>query len=105
MSSRRQALVTLGTATLAASFASFAQQARTFRIGFLSSEAASDPGQAARLDAMRDGLRERGYVEGRNIVIDARWAEGRYDRLPASSIVPLRKLPRIIATQCWSSPA
>ena len=85
MSSRRQALVTLGTATLAASFASFAQQARTFRIGFLSSEAASDPGQAARLDAMRDGLRERGYVEGRNIVIDARWAEGRYDRLPATS--------------------
>ncbi len=83
MKSRRQALLALATATLAASFASFAQQAKTFRIGFLSSEAPSDPSQAARLDAMREALRERGYVEGRNIVIDARWAEGKYDRLPA----------------------
>jgi putative tryptophan/tyrosine transport system substrate-binding protein len=34
------------------------------------------------IDAMRLGLREHGYVEGRNIVIEFRWAEGRYDRLP-----------------------
>jgi putative ABC transport system substrate-binding protein len=92
MKSRRQALLALATGTLAASFASLAQQPRTFRIGFLSSEAASDPSQAARLEALRAALRERGYAEGRNIVIDARWAEGKYDRLPAmaSELVALQ---------------
>lgn len=92
MNSRRQAIVALATAALAAPLASFAQQAKTFRIGFLSSEAASDPSQATRLEAMRAALREQGYVEGRNIVIDARWAEGKYDRLPAiaSELVALK---------------
>src|SRR6185369_9949350 len=86
-------------ATLAASLASFAQQLKTFRIGFLSSEAASDPSQAARLEALRAALRERGYAEGRNIVIDALWAEGKYDRLPAmaSELVAL-KVAAIVAS-------
>ena len=50
-------------------------------IGFLGSESASN--QAKRLEALRAGLRELGYVEGKNIVIEIRWAEGKYDRLPA----------------------
>jgi putative ABC transport system substrate-binding protein len=51
------------------------------RIGFLSSESASN--EAQRLETLRAGLRDLGYVEGRNIVFEVRWAEGHYDRLPA----------------------
>src|SRR5215813_1694078 len=50
------------------------------RIGFLTASSASS--QASRLDAFRQGLRELGYVEGKNIVIEYRYAEG-LDRLPA----------------------
>jgi putative ABC transport system substrate-binding protein len=50
-------------------------------IGFLS---AVSPGPFAhRLAAFRQGLNETGYVEGRNLTIESRWAEGQYDRLPA----------------------
>jgi putative ABC transport system substrate-binding protein len=53
---------------------------RVSRIGFLG--AASAAGSAKAIDILRTGLREFGYVEGRNIVIEFRWAEERYDRLP-----------------------
>lgn len=49
------------------------------RIGFLGMDSGM---QAMRLAAFQDGLRELGYVDGRNIVIDYRWAEGHFDRLP-----------------------
>jgi len=51
------------------------------RIGFLG--AASPYAIAARIEAFRQGLRELGYVEGKNIIIEYRYAEGKYDRLPA----------------------
>ena len=51
------------------------------RIGFLG--AASLYAIAARIEAFRQGLRELGYVEGKNIIIEYRYAEGKYDRLPA----------------------
>ena len=50
------------------------------RIGFLG--AATAASSASAIDALRSGLRELGYVEGRNIFIEFRWAEERYDRLP-----------------------
>src|SRR4029450_8450320 len=46
--------------------------------GFLGSLSASD----FRIEALRAGLRDRGYVQGKNIAIEFRWAEGNYDRLP-----------------------
>ena len=50
------------------------------RIGFLSGTSAS--GSAGNLEAFRQGLRDIGYVEGRNITLEYRYAEGKYDRLP-----------------------
>jgi putative ABC transport system substrate-binding protein len=53
---------------------------RVPRIGVLISETLS--GQASRIEALNGGLRDRGYVEGKNIAIEIRSAEGNYDRLP-----------------------
>jgi putative tryptophan/tyrosine transport system substrate-binding protein len=59
------------------------------RIGFLSPRSSSDVG---RLKAFQQGLRDLGYVEGQNIAIESRWAEGTYDRLPglADELVQLK---------------
>ena len=68
-------------ALLAAPLAADAQQAgKVPRIGFLPLTSPSD--RPRLLDAFRQGLRELGWVEGQNIVIDYRFAEGRLDRLP-----------------------
>jgi putative ABC transport system substrate-binding protein len=57
------------------------QQAKKIpRIGYLAP--ASPSGSSASLEAFRRGLRESGYIEGRNIIIEYRWAEGKLDRLP-----------------------
>ena len=50
------------------------------RIGYISPGSPSNQARVARLEAFRQGLREQGYVDGRNIAIDARWAQGNYDR-------------------------
>jgi putative ABC transport system substrate-binding protein len=69
----------LGAAAWARSV--YAQQIAMPVIGFLSSRS---PGESAGVvAAFRQGLREAGFVEGQNIAIAFRWAEGRYDRLPA----------------------
>jgi putative ABC transport system substrate-binding protein len=52
------------------------------RIGFLTPISPSDPQNALRLDAFRQGLRDLGYVEGKNINIEYKYAEGRSERLP-----------------------
>jgi len=54
------------------------------RIGLLLANSPSDSRATRQLQAFRQGLRERGYVEGQNIAIESRWAEGRYEQLPAS---------------------
>ena len=90
---------------LAALFAAAAAQpAGTVpRVGYISPGAASDPARQRRLEAFRQGLRELGYVEGQNVAIEARWAEGRYDRYPtlAADLVRL-KVDVIVA---WSGAA
>jgi putative ABC transport system substrate-binding protein len=71
------ALLALGAAPLAAE----AQQAaKVTRIGYLSANLAASP---HILEAFRQGLRDLGYVEGRNVVIEYRYAEGNVERLPA----------------------
>jgi len=91
MNNRRKLLVVLGASSLVVPLAAFAQQPmRINRIGFLLAETIS--GQASRVEALRAGLRDFGYVEGKNIVIEVRSAEGSYDRLPelAAELVRLK---------------
>src|SRR5437762_3051861 len=79
---RRDFIKVIGGMAMACPFVLHAQPlARVARIGFLGS--ASAPGSAKSVEALRTGLRDLGYVEGKNIVIEFRWAEGRYDRLSA----------------------
>jgi putative ABC transport system substrate-binding protein len=81
----------LGAGALAAPFVAFAQQSgKTFRIGFLGGGWQAT--RAKQFEALRDELRGRGYVEGKNLVIEARYAEGKYDRLPrlAAELVNLK---------------
>jgi putative tryptophan/tyrosine transport system substrate-binding protein len=74
----------LGVAVLGMPLPGEAQQAaRLPRIGFLAGGSLSDPRFPPFIEAFRQGLRELGHVEGRNIDIEFRWAEGHYDRLPA----------------------
>jgi putative ABC transport system substrate-binding protein len=85
------ALLILLPALLVAPLAAGAQQAaKVARIGFLS--AATSGVSPSPLDALRQGLRELGWVEGQNIAIDYRFAEGKSDRLPdlAAELVRLK---------------
>src|SRR5689334_1847976 len=79
---RREFITLLGGAAAALSPPLRAQRlAGTMaRIGFLG--AATPAGSASAIEALRTGLRDFGYVEGQNIIIEFRWAEERYDRLP-----------------------
>ena len=87
---RRDFITLLGGAAAAWPLAARAQQAKTPTVGVLGSETADI--FADRLRAFAQGLRDAGYVEGRNVVFEYRWAETRYDRLPqmASDLVSRR---------------
>jgi putative ABC transport system substrate-binding protein len=73
-------IITLGI--LLGSLAAQAQQTgNVYRIGFLGNSTAAL--EANLVGPFREGLRDLGYVEGRNVLIEYRWAEGKYDRFPA----------------------
>ncbi|HET7032200.1 MAG TPA: ABC transporter substrate-binding protein [Casimicrobiaceae bacterium] len=89
MAIRRREFTRLLGGALALPLAARAQQSQAL-IGFLSSRS---PGESAPVvAAFRDGLRNQGFVEGQNVNIAFRWADGRYDRLPAlaAELVGLR---------------
>jgi ABC-type uncharacterized transport system substrate-binding protein len=87
----------LSVSLLAAPLAADAQQAtKVTPIGYLSGPSLS--ANAARIEAFRQGLRELSYVEGKNIVIEWRSADGKFDRLPALAAELVRLKVAVIVT-------
>jgi putative tryptophan/tyrosine transport system substrate-binding protein len=94
---RRAFLAGAGGALFASPLAARAQQpGKVPRIGLLSAGSAS--GSANDVEALRAGLRDLGYVEGKNIAIESRWAEGKFDRLPDLAAELIRLKPDVLLT-------
>jgi putative ABC transport system substrate-binding protein len=87
----RRHIVVASLSALVLARVSFAQPQRSApRIGFLISETL--PASSSRIEALRTGLRDYGYIDGKNITIELRSADGNYDRLPslAAELVKLK---------------
>ena len=87
-------LIVLGA--LLGSLAAQAQTGNVYRIGFLGNSTATL--EANLVGPFREGLRDFGYVEGQNVVIEYRWAEGKYDRFPALIAELLAQKVAVIVT-------
>src|SRR5215831_4436915 len=95
---RREFITLLGCAAVAWPLASRAQQSAMPVIGFLHALSGT-----SYLDSLRQGLADRGFVEGRDVTIEYRWAEGHNERLPVLAKELVSLAPNAIVVQ--GSPA
>src|SRR5262245_53869222 len=93
---RRQATIALGLLGLVPLAADAQPTGKPYRIGFLGLSSAAD--YAPYLNAFLQGLRGLGYEDGRNIVIEYRWADGREERLPELATQLVRLNPDVIVS-------
>ena len=97
---RRNFITLLGSAAVASTRAARAQQPeRMRRIGVMVANAESDPEGQTRIMAFRQGLRELGWIEGRNVRIDYRWAAGEPDRARTYATELVALAPDVILAQ------
>jgi putative tryptophan/tyrosine transport system substrate-binding protein len=99
---RREFIALVGGAVLAPPVTARAQKAAVPVVGFLCSGSAS--GDAQRIASVQQGLKEAGYVDGRNLKIEYRWAEHQYDRLTALA-AELATLPVAVIVGIGTTPA
>jgi len=97
---RRQFITALGRAAAVWPLVARAEQASPTVIGVLNGQSAD--GYARNIAALRKGLGEGGYVEGRNLVIEFRWGDGHEDRLPGLAADLARR--QVAAIMCSGSP-
>jgi putative ABC transport system substrate-binding protein len=93
MNRRRSIIAVVALGAVAGPLASFAQQqGKVWRVGFLSLQARTDSLSSRNYGAFLKGMRDLGYVEGKNLVIEWRFADGNFERLPvlAADLVQLK---------------
>jgi len=105
LSSRREFSIALAAGALATTLAAFAQNApRMYRVGWISLGSPGVP--SAFLDAFREGLKARGYVEGSSVVIEARFSDGSRERADQMVQALVQSKVDVIVTQggaAWSA--